>query len=71
MCNQIILLFFSLYNNYFFILQYQSNTFTDFIPKYKKNNNELQNKLNDEILKNKKLEEENKKYSFLIIIYME
>ena len=40
-------------------IQYTSKTFTDFIPKYKKENNEI--KLNEESEKIKKLEEENKK----------
>ena len=62
MCNLIILNFLvCIIKIIIFILQYQSNTFIDFIPKYKNNNNDLQNKLNNEILKNNKLEEENKK----------
>ena len=48
------------FNNcyYSILIQFKSNTFTDFIPNYK---NELEKKLKDEIEKNKRLEEENKK----------
>ena len=51
------------------LIQFKSKTFTDFIPNYKKENknndqkvdNDLEKKLKYEIEKNKRLEEENKK----------